>query len=155
MTEWGKLTFKVVRIETAGQELLALAGNFIVARAALTFSTSGCSPPPKRTFDLRIGTAAGPLRATSSALAIHVASLGSLQLIRSMTASFAAIRAARSASFSATPRVDHWSSDFVANDRFTPDSDRTLLDVSKVLKRRHMHRSKGPLLFDHLVGERQ
>ena len=38
MTEWGKLTFKVVRIETAGQELLALAGNFIVARAA--FDTS-------------------------------------------------------------------------------------------------------------------
>jgi hypothetical protein len=27
--------FKVVRIETAGQELLALAGNFIVARAVL------------------------------------------------------------------------------------------------------------------------
>ena len=38
MTEWGKLTFTVVRIETAGQELLALAGNFIVARAA--FDTS-------------------------------------------------------------------------------------------------------------------
>jgi hypothetical protein len=41
MTEWGKLTFKVVRIETAGQELLALAGNFIVARAAFDTSVAG------------------------------------------------------------------------------------------------------------------
>ena len=34
----GKTDVNVVRIETAGQELLALAGNFIVARAA--FDTS-------------------------------------------------------------------------------------------------------------------
>ncbi len=37
MTKWGELTFRIVRID-AGQEVLALAGNFTVARAA--FDTS-------------------------------------------------------------------------------------------------------------------
>jgi hypothetical protein len=34
MTEWGELSFKVVRLEKAGQELLARAGNIMVARTA-------------------------------------------------------------------------------------------------------------------------
>jgi hypothetical protein len=34
MVEWGELTFKVIRLETGGQEVLARAGNFMVARAA-------------------------------------------------------------------------------------------------------------------------
>jgi hypothetical protein len=34
MTEWGELSFKVVRLEKAGQEVLARAGNIMVARAA-------------------------------------------------------------------------------------------------------------------------
>jgi hypothetical protein len=38
--EYGELTFKVVRVETAGQELLALAGNLLVARAAFDISVS-------------------------------------------------------------------------------------------------------------------
>jgi hypothetical protein len=36
MVEWGELTFKVVRLETGGQEVLARAGNFMMARAALS-----------------------------------------------------------------------------------------------------------------------
>ena len=50
--EFGELTFKVVRLETAGQELLALAGNFMVARAA--FDTSVSLWPTAR-FELRQG----------------------------------------------------------------------------------------------------
>jgi hypothetical protein len=38
--EFGELTFKVVRVEQAGQEVLALAGNFMVARAAFDTSVS-------------------------------------------------------------------------------------------------------------------
>ena len=38
MVEWGELSFKVVRLEAAGQEVLARAGNFLVAQAA--FDTS-------------------------------------------------------------------------------------------------------------------
>ena len=34
MVEWGELSFKIVRLEQAGQEVLARAGNFLVARAA-------------------------------------------------------------------------------------------------------------------------
>ena len=40
MVEWGELTFKIVRIETGGQEVLARAGNFMVARAAFDTSVS-------------------------------------------------------------------------------------------------------------------
>jgi len=40
LTEWGELTFKVVRVEQAGQELLARASNLIVARAAFDTSVS-------------------------------------------------------------------------------------------------------------------
>jgi hypothetical protein len=40
MTEWGELSFKVVRLEQAGQELLARAGNILVARAAFDMSVS-------------------------------------------------------------------------------------------------------------------
>jgi hypothetical protein len=29
MTEWGELSFKVVRLEKAGQEVLARAGNIL------------------------------------------------------------------------------------------------------------------------------
>jgi hypothetical protein len=43
--EYGELTFKVVRVEAAGQELLALAGNLLVARAAFDVSVS-LSPRP-------------------------------------------------------------------------------------------------------------
>jgi hypothetical protein len=32
MTEYGELTFKIVRVETAGQEVLARLSNIIVAR---------------------------------------------------------------------------------------------------------------------------
>jgi hypothetical protein len=38
MVEWGELSFKIVWLEKAGQEVLARAGNFSVARAA--FDTS-------------------------------------------------------------------------------------------------------------------
>jgi len=38
--EWGELSFKVVRLEQAGQEVLARAGNFMVARAAFDTSVS-------------------------------------------------------------------------------------------------------------------
>jgi hypothetical protein len=34
VTEWGELSFKVVRLEQGGQELVARASNFTVARAA-------------------------------------------------------------------------------------------------------------------------
>jgi hypothetical protein len=40
MTEWGELSFKVVRLEKVGQELLARAGNITVARAAFDVSVS-------------------------------------------------------------------------------------------------------------------
>jgi hypothetical protein len=40
MVEWGELSFKVVRLEQAGQEVLARAGNFMVARAAFDTSVS-------------------------------------------------------------------------------------------------------------------
>ena len=40
MTEWGELSFKVVRLEKAGQEVLARAGNIMVARAAFDVSVS-------------------------------------------------------------------------------------------------------------------
>jgi hypothetical protein len=38
--EFGDLRFKVVKVETAGQEVIAAAGNLIVARAALDVSVS-------------------------------------------------------------------------------------------------------------------
>jgi hypothetical protein len=38
MTEWGELSFKVVRLDKAGQEVLARAGNILVARAAFDVS---------------------------------------------------------------------------------------------------------------------
>ena len=40
MVEWGELTFKIVRLENAGQEVLARAGNFLVAQAAFDTSVS-------------------------------------------------------------------------------------------------------------------
>jgi hypothetical protein len=40
MTEWGDLSFKVLRLETTGQEILARAGNIIVARAAFDVAVS-------------------------------------------------------------------------------------------------------------------
>jgi hypothetical protein len=40
MSEWGELSLKVVRLETAGQEVLARAGNILVARAAFDMSVS-------------------------------------------------------------------------------------------------------------------
>jgi hypothetical protein len=40
MTEWGELSFKVVRLEKCGQEVLARAGNIMVARAAYDVSVS-------------------------------------------------------------------------------------------------------------------
>ena len=38
--EFGELTFKVVRLEAAGQEVLARASNLMVARAAFDTSVS-------------------------------------------------------------------------------------------------------------------
>jgi hypothetical protein len=38
------LTFEVVPVETAGQELLALAGNFVVACAAFDTWVGHCGP---------------------------------------------------------------------------------------------------------------
>jgi hypothetical protein len=52
MVEWGELSFKVVRMEKAGQEVLARAGNFMVARAA--FDTS-MSHWPTAEIELRQG----------------------------------------------------------------------------------------------------
>jgi hypothetical protein len=52
MVEWGELFFKVVRMENAGQEVLARAGNFMVARAA--FDTS-VSLRPTAEIELRQG----------------------------------------------------------------------------------------------------
>jgi hypothetical protein len=40
MTEWGELSFKVVRLESAGQEVLARAANILVARAAFDVSVT-------------------------------------------------------------------------------------------------------------------
>jgi hypothetical protein len=40
MTEFGELRFKIVRIETAGQEVLGRLSNLIVARAAFDVSVS-------------------------------------------------------------------------------------------------------------------
>jgi hypothetical protein len=40
MAERGELSFKVVRLEKAGQEVLARAGNIMVARAAYDVSVS-------------------------------------------------------------------------------------------------------------------
>jgi hypothetical protein len=40
MAEWGELSFKVARLEKAGQEVLARAGNVMVARAAYDVSVS-------------------------------------------------------------------------------------------------------------------
>jgi hypothetical protein len=40
MLEFGNLSFKVVRLETAGQEVLARAGNLIVAQAAFDVAVS-------------------------------------------------------------------------------------------------------------------
>src|SRR5437868_3912662 len=40
MAEWGELTFKVVRLDPAGQEVLARAGNVLVARAAYDMAVS-------------------------------------------------------------------------------------------------------------------
>ena len=40
MVEWGELFFKIVRLEKAGQEVLARAGKFMVARAAFDTSVS-------------------------------------------------------------------------------------------------------------------
>jgi hypothetical protein len=40
MSEWSELSFKVVRLEKAGQEVLARAGNIMVARAAFDVSVS-------------------------------------------------------------------------------------------------------------------
>jgi hypothetical protein len=40
MVEWGELSFKVVRLEQAGQEVLARAGNILIARAAFDVAVS-------------------------------------------------------------------------------------------------------------------
>jgi hypothetical protein len=40
MTEYDELSFKVVRVETTGQEVLARAGNILVARAAFDVAVS-------------------------------------------------------------------------------------------------------------------
>jgi hypothetical protein len=40
MAEWGELSFKVVRLDIGGQEVIARASNFIVARAAFDTSVS-------------------------------------------------------------------------------------------------------------------
>jgi hypothetical protein len=40
MSEYGELRFKIIRVESAGQEVLALLGNLIVARAAFDVSVS-------------------------------------------------------------------------------------------------------------------
>jgi hypothetical protein len=40
MTEFGELRFKIVRIETAGQEVLGRLSNLILARAAFDVSVS-------------------------------------------------------------------------------------------------------------------
>jgi hypothetical protein len=40
LMEFGDLRFKVVKVETAGQEVIAAAGNLIVARAAFDVSVS-------------------------------------------------------------------------------------------------------------------
>jgi hypothetical protein len=40
MTEFGELHFKIIRVESAGQEVLARLSNLIVARAAFDVSVS-------------------------------------------------------------------------------------------------------------------
>jgi hypothetical protein len=40
MTEYGELSFKIVRLEQAGREVLARAGNILVARAAFDMCVS-------------------------------------------------------------------------------------------------------------------
>jgi hypothetical protein len=40
MTEYDELSFKVVRVETTGQEVLARAGNILAARAAFDVAVS-------------------------------------------------------------------------------------------------------------------
>ena len=40
MIEYGDLSFKVLRLETTGQELLARASNILVARAAFDVAVS-------------------------------------------------------------------------------------------------------------------
>ena len=50
MTEFGELRFKIVRIETAGQEVLGRLSNLIVARAAFDVSVSLC---PSSWIELR------------------------------------------------------------------------------------------------------
>jgi hypothetical protein len=40
MVEWGELSFKVVRLDIGGQEVLARASNLMVARAAFDTSVS-------------------------------------------------------------------------------------------------------------------
>jgi hypothetical protein len=40
MVEYGELSFKVVRLERAGQEVLAKAGNVLIARAAFDVAVS-------------------------------------------------------------------------------------------------------------------
>jgi hypothetical protein len=40
MVEWGELSFKVVRLEPAGQEVLARAGNILIAKAAFDVAVS-------------------------------------------------------------------------------------------------------------------
>jgi hypothetical protein len=52
MGEYGELSFKVVPLEPAGQEVLARAGNFFVARAAFD---SCVSLWPKEDIELRQG----------------------------------------------------------------------------------------------------
>jgi hypothetical protein len=37
---WGELSFKVVKLENSGQEPLALAGDFMIARAAFDTAVS-------------------------------------------------------------------------------------------------------------------
>jgi hypothetical protein len=44
MTEWGDLSFKVVRLETAGQEVLAGPGNILVARVAFDVAVALFGP---------------------------------------------------------------------------------------------------------------
>ena len=44
MVEWGELSFKVVRLETAGHEVLARAGNLIIAQAAFDVAVSLWQP---------------------------------------------------------------------------------------------------------------
>jgi hypothetical protein len=53
MVEWDELSFNVVRLEQAGQEVLARAGNFMVSRVRL--STTSVSLWPNAQIELRQG----------------------------------------------------------------------------------------------------